>query len=112
MSFFGQNIDGIAFTGGDYDTDGVYIEPPGTPFTIVASIQPTTGKDLDAVPENRRSSAAFKIYTSSELQIADAGEQNSDELTIFGKQYEVIAKLPWQNNLLNHYKYIVAKKEQ
>jgi hypothetical protein len=112
MSFFGQTINGITYTGGGYnDATGQIDEGTPSAFSITGSIQPTTGKDLDAIPENRRSSAAYKIYTASELQIADTGDENSDELTIFGRQYEVIAKLPWRNNLLNHYKYIVSKKE-
>lgn len=112
MSFFGKPIQGITYTGGGYDDNTGYIgEGTPTPITINGTIQPTTGKDLDAIPENRRSSASYKIYSFDELHIADTDEEQSDELTIRGKQFEVIAKLPWQNDLINHFKYIVSKKE-
>jgi hypothetical protein len=110
MSFFGQIINCVRLSNQEIDDNtGRPTPATETQFTIVGSIQPTTGKDLEAVPENRRDSALYKIYTTSELVIATTGRQNSDRLSLFGEDYEVISKLPWQNSLINHFKYIVGR---
>jgi hypothetical protein len=35
--------------------------------------------------------------------------QNPDIAIVDGMQFEVIMEASWQNNVINHYKYIVAK---
>ena len=79
-----------------------------TLIPITASIQPTSGEDMQMVPEARRNQKTYKLYTSTLIQTVDT--QNPDQIEIFGERYEVIQVWPWKNNLnffqVNHYKFI------
>lgn len=89
-----------------------------SPFIInaTASVQPTKGQEVKLVPEGRRDSETYKMYTST--QILGITTQNPDQVTILkapftGIVFEVIEILDWQNNanfnITNHYKYICMK---
>lgn len=89
-----------------------------SPFVInaTASMQPTKGIEVDLVPEGRRDSQAYKMYTSTE--ILGLTTQNPDQITVLkqpftGIVFEVININDWQNNpnfnIVNHYKYLMLK---
>lgn len=77
-------------------------------LTITASIQPTTGEDMQMVPEARRNQKTYKLYTSFFVKTVEA--QNPDQIIIFNERYELMQVSPWQNNanfrIVNHYKFI------
>ena len=95
--------------------NGRWVEGSTTNSTITASIQPVTGEDMEELPEARRESEAYKMYTSTEIKtIQEAGsDQNADRVLFFGKEFEVHQVNPWQNNSnfknVNHYKYLVLR---
>ncbi len=77
-------------------------------FNIQASIQPTTGDEKNALPENVRESAAYTIFCSTALKTTDSNDVlKADRLVFYDKLFEVVSSENWQNNLCNHYKTIV-----
>jgi hypothetical protein len=81
-----------------------------TAISIQASVQPAGERDLQLLPEGRRAAGAFRLFTQSVLQIAQEGTgKNSDVALIEGAEYEVMAEMPWQNNLIPHRVYVVSR---
>lgn len=107
-------IDSFAVTGGSTQPSVNYINQP-TIINATASVQPL-GKDVELVPEGRRDSAEFKLYTSTEIY--GVTTQNPDQITVLkspftGIVYEVINISDWQNNsnfnIVNHYKFVALR---
>lgn len=97
---------------GDYDATGFFkVSGSDTEFTIIASVQPMTGSEMLLLPENRRELETKKIFTSTELYGIEKGNgTNADLVTIDGSDFEVIKVYPWKNNIISHYKILVAKR--
>lgn len=85
-------------------TDGYRSQGEEVAFTITASVQPLRPSDLEALPEGRRENSAFRLYTNDALLTVES--LNPDQVEIYGERYEVIGHAPWQNNVINHHKYI------
>lgn len=102
------------------ELDGITVIP------ATASIQPTKGIEVQLIPEGRRDSEAYKMYTSTEIYgiypngrpVSALQEQNPDQVTVLkgpftGLVFEVIQIYDWQNNsnfnIVNHYKYIALR---
>lgn len=86
-----------------------------TIIPATASVQPI-GKDIELVPEGRRDSQSFAMFTSTLIQ--GITTQNPDQVTVLkapftGLVFEVINIDDWQNNsnfnIVNHYKYIAIR---
>lgn len=88
--------------------DGIYTEAAGTPYTIQASVQPANARDLQTLPEGRRLSKAYRLYSDSSMNSLQT-TQNPDRVTLGDGEYEVVTKDPWQNGVVPHYKYIVVR---
>jgi hypothetical protein len=98
--------------GGEYVSGNFIAKGSPTTFTIMASCQPATERDLVALPEGRRSEDTYVLFTSTELYTAEvSGSKNPDIVSLFGEDYEVIGCGRWQNSL-KHYRALVVKKEQ
>lgn len=82
---------------------------PGTPTTtnILASIQPLKPEDIQQLPEGRRNSKLFWIFTDTKLN--DVTTKNPDKVVINGEDYEVDKIEAWQNGVISHYKVLVIK---
>lgn len=108
MSSFRQTINARRLNAGTL-VRGRWV-PNGTPttFTITASVQPLKPNEVESLPEGRRNSKVFRIYTCADLQDMQVTE-SPDQVQLFGEWYEVTAKAPWQNSVINHFKYIVTK---
>ncbi|HEU4402346.1 MAG TPA: hypothetical protein VFT43_09590 [Candidatus Polarisedimenticolia bacterium] len=87
--------------------DGVYAAGAPSTFAVRASVQPLRGRELEALPEGRRSRAAYRVYTDTLLRTVD--DANPDRIALFGEAYEVIAIEHWQNGILPHYKAVLSK---
>lgn len=91
--------------------DGQWVEGSESSITIQASVQPARQDDMEMLPEGRRLTGAYRIYTDAELTIAtEAGDQNADIVEIRGADYEVTARADWQNRLIDHRRYIVTRR--
>lgn len=109
--------------GGAYDSvSGKWVEATAVPFTIEGSVQPLRARELNSLPEGRRATSAFRIYTDTRLRtVDDKAQSNPDRLTFRVpsydstapmRTYEVISVEEWQNGIVPHYKAIVSLLEQ
>jgi hypothetical protein len=93
---------------------GDWVKSGETAIPITASIQPATGKDMLNVPEGKRQSAIYAVYTSTAIQTArhataSAAGTQPDQMEIFGHRCEAVHVEPWQNNVINHYRALFAR---
>lgn len=104
------------YTNGNYDTpDGSWQEGTESTFTIKCSWQPATGDDLKAIPEGRRSSSMYKLYTSTKLRTTDQLSQLPRDIVISsenGFEYELNETADNQNGIVSHYKYIATRVKE
>jgi len=114
FEFFRTTITLRRLSVGSY-VNGVWVEGSPTDSTITASIQPITGEEMQELPEARRESETYNMYTSTTiLTVQQAGSnQNPDRVLFFGKEFEVFDVRPWQNNtnftIVNHYRYFCSR---
>lgn len=99
--------------------DGRWVESgvtTDTPFT--GTRQMPTGKDMQVLPEGRRLSEVYIIYTATELFAVQNADSNPTpgnaeipcDIVVDGAtEYEVIHVEPWRNGIINHYKAWIAK---
>ena len=95
---------------GDYINGEWHTETEAAPFIIVASVQPLTPKEMKTLPEGRRNSQAYRIYTDIELHTIR--DQNPDRVELFGQEFEILSVEIWQNQVIPHYKAIAVKLDQ
>jgi len=99
----GQYVNGT-YVPGDFPVDVPNVR---------ASIQPAPGKMMQSLPEGRRSSEAYLLYTDSMLYTAEtSSSQNTDIVIINDTEFEVAKVGPWQNGVINHYEVLVVKADQ
>lgn len=96
---------------GPSTTDPSGVITPGTPstFQIKCSVQPLSKIQQENNEFLRDFQEVYKIFTSTELVTAVAGSNNSDIVTLFGKDYEVISSQKWQNRVRSHYEVLAAR---
>lgn len=87
--------------------DGIFTEGATTPTNIMASIQPIKPHEVEQLPEGRRDSQSYWLFTDIALNMITSSNPNL--VTIAGEDYEVFKVEPWQNGILNHYKCLVSK---
>lgn len=98
---------------GAYD-HGKWVEGSEITFEIQASVQPIKGlsdNEMQSIPEARRQSGMYRIYTNTELLPSGLNEQ-PDRAVIFSEEYEVYVINKWDNNVINHNKYVLVKMEK
>jgi hypothetical protein len=85
----------------------------GTPGTstlaIRASVYPATGRDLQRLPEGRRSLETRTLHTTTQLLVATEGGNNCDLVTIDGQQWEVQMCETWPSAPNLAFKAIVQR---
>lgn len=108
---------------GAFDDDtGRWVESAVAPFTIQASVQPVSSRELEKLPEGRRTSGVFKMYTDFHLQAGDDKlGKNPDRVTFRIpawdttaplRTYEVFQVGEFQSGIASHYKAMVSLLEQ
>lgn len=73
---------------GSYNGSGIYVPGATSTFTISASIQPTSGRDLLALPEGQRTQENRTVYTETELKTRTP-TTDPDKISIDGETWEV-----------------------
>lgn len=83
-------------------------QPPTiTSFTIVASVQPITGRELERLSDGKIDSELFTIYTKTELKIGGGGSGLlPDLISYLMKTLEVEKLEPWDAFGAKYYKAI------
>ena len=87
--------------------------PSGTETTLefYASIQPLKAKEMETLPEGRRTAGeSYRLYgdTQPVLQTVKSDE-NPDLVDIYGDEFEIFSGKHWKNGLRSHSKYIVTR---
>ena len=96
-------------TAGDYDDNGKWVAGEIKTFVINASVQPLSIKETESLPDGRRSENLVKLYTDTELYPELQATQSqqarkADKVIWNGKTWKVISCLPYQMNVISHYK--------
>lgn len=108
-TLFPKIISYLVVTGARVKGKWVPVETPGT-FT--GSVQPVNGRDLDVVQVGRQDTGKVKVYANESLNVSIEGTNTPGDLILWeGGRWEIIAKLPYRNDLINHYKYIAEFRE-
>lgn len=113
MSSFRKPYTITRYAPGQY-VDGDWQDGENTTLTVLASVQPLNMKEVDALPEGKRNSAAIKIYSDTELQpaeqaTADREAVSADRISYLGSQWEITACTPHQAGVIPHYKSYAVK---
>ena len=78
-----------------------------TEFSLEGSVQPVTGRDLQALPAGRFDLGSVKVYTLQELVVGVEGsELLGDVVEYHGVKYEIIQRLPYYADIITHNKYV------
>lgn len=87
-------------------------QPPVTAtVSAKASVQPTSGKDLQRLPEGKNTQDLISIWTLTELLLGDVGAGILPDLVLYnGSTYEVEHVEPWTNHLGVTYYFGIARK--
>lgn len=104
---FRKTLSGFRLANGHL-TLGRWVEGVATPFTFEASVQPTTAHDILFLDIGRREKKTYTIYTDTKLLALTPAVRNPDRVIVNGETYEVDFEAPWQNNVINHFKYIIV----
>lgn len=91
--------------------NGLWVRGTRGSQSVLASVQPVVmGQDMESLPEGRRFTDHFKIYTDVQLKVTDDGDNIQPDLLVFdGNAYELVTRLAYQSNVISHYKYIAVK---
>jgi hypothetical protein len=85
-----------------YDDAGLALPVIGAELTILASVQPASGKVMQSLPENRRDIETYSLFSDYALETGDIVE-------IKGNEYEVRTIEAWDNNVINHNQYVAQR---
>lgn len=109
MTFFRRPLTVTRYPAGSF-IQGVWAQGTPSSVSIQASVQPTSPHDLQRLPEGRRESVSYTLFSDEQLFTAQQGEgQNSDQVTLDGDLFEVVSCEKWQNGIVSHYKSIVQR---
>lgn len=90
-------------------TDGRRNAPAESNFTILAMVQPLTGRELDRVPEGLQDKEVRAVWTTADLIVSTAGDTHEpDVITIDGAPYQIQTVENW-SDLGAYRRYIAAK---
>jgi hypothetical protein len=104
---FRQELTGYTKNPGSY-VKGRWEEGEEILFNFFSSVQPLKGDQLESLPQGRRSSKSYNLYTDK-LMNCVLSDKNPDIVILFNERYEVYKREQWQNNIVSYYNYIVIK---
>ena len=79
--------------------------------TVKGSLSAATPSDIALLEEGKRSRQCYKLMSNSPLQIAVAGGLMPAQVQVGSDWYEIANENPWQNNVMNHYEYLILRIE-
>lgn len=97
------------FSPGQWNDDGTFQKGEVSSETVLASLQPMSGNEIQRLPEGRRNKKSLKVFSAFPLNIANAKTGLAgDILVINNERYEVWQVMDWTNAAqpVRHYSYI------
>lgn len=89
--------------------DGRVLPSSSTALVVSGSLQPSSGRDVQRLPEGLRDRETIVFFTSTELQAADpATGEPGDRLVANGHTFEVQTHERWQD-LGNFHRFVLVK---
>lgn len=107
MTLFNRILTYYSLTG-SRGADGRWVDVITGPKTCKGTAQPVTARDLEATEQGRQEQGQIKIYTSTALTVSVQGGGAGDHVLFDGAYWEIIQRMPNQNGIISHYKYIAA----
>lgn len=93
-------------------SQGRYTDGATSTLTIEASVQPVSGRDLQALAEGEHSNEVKIVYTTTPL-FTRTPTQSPDRIAIDGEAYEVFQVHKWQHFGIatneDHYQVMVSR---
>lgn len=77
-------------------------------FSITASVQPVSGREIDRLPEGLRAREVLALYTDTALQTRNSTAGAPDVVSIDGSAWEVQTVENW-NSLGTFYKALLTR---
>ncbi len=90
-------------TGGGSWSGGEYTAA-GTPYIAKGTLQPVSGRDLNNDPSGQYTTDTRKFYTSTAVAV-------NDTTVHLGTTYVVKSSIPYQSDIISHYKVMLNKVE-
>jgi hypothetical protein len=107
-----QPVTRVRHAAGSRAADGRWTRGASTSTTILASVQPPKGRQLQRLPEGIRAKVTLVAYSESEIRTGDqVGGVDPDELVYLGETFLVEAVERW-SGVLPHYEAYLTRKNQ
>lgn len=88
--------------------DGRVLPSSSTALVVTGSLQPSSGRDVQRLPEGLRDRETMVIFTSTELQAANPSTgAPGDRLEVSGRSFEVQTHERWVE-LGNFHRYVIV----
>jgi hypothetical protein len=92
-------------------TQGRYTAGAQTTLSIVADVQPVTGRELRDLPEGQRGDETKLVITETELRVRQPSSE-SDLVTIGGEDYRVVKVERWESFGDVHFECLVVRESK
>jgi hypothetical protein len=79
--------------------------------TVTGSLSAASPSDIALLEEGKRSRQCYKLMSNTPLQIAVAGGLMPAQVQVGADWFEIANENPWQNNVMNHYEFLITKVE-
>ena len=107
-SSYARSITITRRTADTIDSNGFAVAGTVSTITVPATVQPDSSfNTLNSLPEGRRNSECFKIYTGTRLSITGS---NPDLISYNGISLEIFKEFSYLNGVIYHYKYLAMRK--
>lgn len=104
----------ISFAPGEY-VRGRWEEGAETRTPFAGTWQPANGKNMEKLPEGKRSNETYKCFAPIEMEFtaADPEKQVSgDRIEKDGARYEVTLAAKWDNALIPHWELLCQREKE
>lgn len=81
-----------------------------TDASFTGSVQPASDDDMQTLPEGDRAREGLRIYTTTELRVADESSGLPADEVVRGSVVYQVRKLRTYGHLLDHYRAIVVRR--
>lgn len=98
-------------TSGGY-VKGIWQNGSETEISFSGTFQPASGKELENLPEGKRSHSIYKIFAGLENEFTssdDLKQLEADCISLNGEVYQIIKVDKWDNGLLPHWEFLVER---